>query len=244
MRSLLALVFAVLVSTFIAVGQSSPAPASIHPAKFDAEITLAKLALEAHGGEKLRAMKSLVVRGGCDITTSAVNQAIPAAFILVIAKQKYRIELINQFQTFKQAFDGENTTTNIQGGMSMPPINRIGFPILQMVGEPGFVITPLPEDKKQKRGFRMTSPEGSHTDFYLDAKTNQIKGYDATFEVNGRTATSSVEVDKLRVVDGVSVPERYAQRFDLGQLTVYADFKVKEILVNSQLDPDVFAIGK
>ena len=45
----------------------------------------------------------------------------------------------------------------------------------QRVGDPGFVITSLPEDKKKKRGFRITSPEGYATDFYLDEKTNQVK---------------------------------------------------------------------
>ena len=42
--------------------QTAKAPIST-PAKYDSEIALAKLALEAHGGEKFRAMKSLIVRG-------------------------------------------------------------------------------------------------------------------------------------------------------------------------------------
>ena len=205
---------------------------------------MARLTLEAHGGEKLRAMKSLVVRGSCDITTSAFNQAIPATFVLVLAKEKYRIELVNPFQPIKQVYDGVNTSTTIQGGMTLPPINRLGFPLLPMVGQPGFIITPLPDDKKKKRGFRMTSPEGYYTDFYLDEKTNQIKGYDSSYEIRGRNVTTSVEVDKMRVVDGIVVPEKYAQRFDTEQVTVYAAFKAKDILVNSELDSDVFSTGK
>ena len=224
---------------------TQPAPSQAPTAaKYDAEIALAKLALEAHGGEKLRTMKTLIVRGSVDVTTSAFNQAIPATFVVIFAKEKYRFEIMNPFQPIKQVYDGVNTSTTIRGGMTLPPITRLGFPLLPMVGQPGFVITPLPDAKKKRKGFRMTSPEGYFTDFYLDEKTNQIKGYDSTYDINGRTVTTSVEVDKLRIVDGISVPEKYVQRFDTEQITIYADFKTKEILVNNEVADDVFTFGK
>jgi len=233
-------IFALSSATLVS-GQTSAAT----PPKYDAEIALAKLALAAHGGDKLKNMKSLVLRGSVDVTTSAINQAIPATFVMVLAGEKYRLELMNPFQPIKQVFDGVNTTTTIQSGWTLPPINRIGLPLLQMIGESGFVITPLPAEKKNKNGFRMTSPQGFYTDFYLDEKTNRIKGYDAGgFEIRGRKVTTSVEIDKMRLVDGVVAPERYAQRFEMEQVVVYADFKVKEILVNSELDADVFSTGK
>lgn len=212
--------------------------------KFEAETALAKLTLEAHGGENLRAMKSLIVRGSVDITTSAFNQAIPATFVVIFAKEKYRFEILNPFQPIKQVFDGVNTSTTIRGGMTLPPINRLGLPVLPMIGETGFIITPLPNDKKKKTGFRMTSPEGYYTDFYLDPKTNQIKGYDSSYDINGRVVTTSVEVDKMRIVAGVLVPERYVQRFDTEQVTVYANFKAKEILVNTDIADDVFSTAR
>ena len=226
-----------------AAPRPSPAAAASAP-KFEAELALAKLALEAHGGEKLRAMKTLILRGSVDVTTSALNQAIPATFIVIFAQEKYRFEIANPFQPIKQVYDGVNTSTTIQGGMTLPPITRLGFPLLPMVGQAGFVITPLPDAKKKKKGFRMTSPEGYFTDFYLDEKTNQIKGYDSTYDINGRVVTTSVEIDKLRVVEGISVPEKYVQRFDTEQITIYADFKTKEILVNTQVADDVFTLGK
>lgn len=219
-------------------------PDAVVTPKFEKEMAIAKLALDAHGGEKLRAMKSLIVRGSADVTTSAFNQAIPATFVLIVAKEKYRFEVMNPFQPIKQVFDGVNTLTTIQGGMTLPPINRLGFPILPMLGETGFVVTPLPDDKKKKRGFRMTSPEGYYTDFYLDDKTNQIKGYDSTYDIAGRRVTTSVEVDKFRAVEGILVPERYVQRFDTEQVTVYADFKAKEILINTAIADDVFTSVK
>lgn len=230
----------------VKTGGSQPAAVpTVSAPKFAAEIALAEKALAAHGGEKLRAMKTLIMRGSVDVTTSAFNQAIPATFVVIFAKEKYRFEIANPFQPIKQVYDGVNTSTTIQGGMTLPPITRLGFPLLPMVGQPGFIITPLPEEKKKKKqGFRMTSPDGFFTDFYLDEKTNQIKGYDSSYEINGRRVTTSVEVDKLRNVDGIWVPEKYVQRFDTEQITIYADFKTKEITVNTEVADDVFSLGK
>ena len=232
-------VFANCVGLAVAQAGNGKVPAP----RFEAENALARLALEAHGGEKLRGMQSLVVRGSVDVTTSAYNQAIPATFVVVLAKEKYRFEIMNPFQPVKQVFDGVDTSTTIRGGMTLPPITRLGFPLLPMVGQPGFIITPLPEGKK-KKGFRMTSPDGYFTDFYLDGKTNQIKGYDSSYDIRGRIVTTSVEIDTLRVVDGIAVPEKYAQRIDTEQVTLYAVFKTKEILVNPPIEDGVFSIAK
>ncbi len=90
----------------------------------------------------------------------------------------------------------------------------------------------------------MTSPEGYYTDFYVDAKTNRIKGYDSSYDIHGRKVTTSVEIDALKVIDGVLVPEKYVQRIDTEQITIYANFKTKEILVNSEIADDVFSLGK
>jgi hypothetical protein len=246
-RSLiLFLLFGSLVAEILAQASqtSKPAPSIASANKFDAEIALAKLALEAHGGSKLKAMKTLIVLGSVDVTTSAMAQAIPATFVTIFSNDKYRIEIANPFQPFKQIYDGTQTSSTLRGGFTLPPINKLGFPLLPRIGETGFIITSLPEDKKKKKGFRMTSPDGYHTDFFLDEKSNQIKGYDSSYDLNGRTVTTSVEIDKLRVVDGVTVPEKYSQRFDTEQLTIYASFKAKDILVNSQVADDVFAIDK
>lgn len=211
------------------------------PSKFEAEKALAKLALDAHGGEKLRTMKSLILRGSADVTASAFNQAMPATFIIILSRDKYRIEITHPFMSLRQAYDGVNTSTTIRSGMTLPPVNRLGFPLLPMIGEPGFVITSLPATKKKQKGFRMTAPDGYYTDFYLNEKTNQIKGYDSSYDIAGRTWTTSVEIDKYRTVDGIVVPEKYAQRFESEQVTVYADFKAKEVLVNSAVENNVFS---
>lgn len=236
------LLTAVLILPVLAQKQSSNAAAA--DKGFAAEAELAKLAVAAHGGDKLKNMKSLVVKGSVDITTSAIAQAIPATFVTIFAGEKYRIEIVNPFQPIKQVFDGMQTSTTIRGGFTLPPINRIGFPILQQLGRQGFVITALPDAKKKRKGFRMTSPEGIFTDFYLDEKTNQVKGYDSIYDINGRSVTTSVEIDKLRDVEGVLIPEKYAQRFDTEQITVYATFKAKEIMVNTEVPDGVFKLAE
>jgi len=206
---------------------------------FEAERALAKLALEAHGGDKLRNMKTLVIIGSVDATASNLPQPIPATFVTIFAGDKYRVEIKNPFQPLKQVFDGTHTVSSLGNNFMLPPFNRMGLPLLQRVGDAGFIVTSIPEGKK-KKGFRVTSPEGYFTDFYLDDKTNQIKAYDSTYNVNGRTVKSAVEIDRMKLIDGVTVPDKYVQRIDLEQLTVYLAFTAKQIQVNTEVAADVF----
>ena len=64
------------------------------------------------------------------------------------------------------------------------------------------------------------------------------------YEFSGRTYTTSVDIGKYREVEGVFIPEKYSQRFDLGQITVYGDFKAKDILINTELAANVFSSVK
>lgn len=202
----------------------------------------AKAALEAHGGDKFKNMKTLVVRGTASVSGSP-TVTFPATFAMIIAGEKYRLEITNPFQPFKQVYDGRQTQSSMNN-FTMPPINRLGLPLLQKIEAENFTVSALsPEKYKKKKGFRITSPEGYYTDFFTDEKTGQVKSYEASYDFNGRTITTSVEIDKLLDVKGVLIPERYAQRFDMGQFTIYADFKAKEILVDSEIADDVFSIA-
>ncbi len=209
-----------------------------------ASAEIAKAALAAHGGDKLRNLKTLVVRGSVGITTSTFTQEIPATFAMVFAGEKYRFDLLNPFQPITQVSDGQTTTSNIQNGFDLPPINRLGFFMLSKIGDPQFPVTVPPAGGKKRADFRITSPEGYYTDFFTDPKTGQIKGYESSYVVNGRTVTTSVEIDRFRLVEGVLVPEKFAQRFDLGQFTAYANFKAKDITVNGEVEDGVFRIDK
>jgi hypothetical protein len=205
-------------------------------------IELAKAALAWHGGDKFKNMKTLVVRGTADVSGSP-STTFPATFAMIYSGDKYRLEISNPITPFKQIYDGQNTVSSV-AGFSLPPINRLGLPLLPKIEEKDFTVSALPEAKKKKTGFRITSPEGYYTDFFVDEKTGQIKSYEASYELNGRTITTAVEIDKIREVEGVKVPERYAQRFETGSLTIYSNFKAKEILVNSTVADDVFVMDK
>ena len=235
MKSALSFAFVLVIFVSVTCGQMKAPSAN----NFEAERALAKLALEAHGGDKLRNMKTLVIIGSVDATASNLPQPIPATFVTIFAGDKYRVEIKNPFQPLKQVFDGTNTVSSLGNNFMLPPFNRMGLPLLQRVGDSGFIVTSIPDGKK-KRGFRVTSPEGYFTDFYLDDKTNQIKAYDSTYNVNGRTVKSAVEIDRMNVIDGVTVPDKYVQRIDLEQLTVYLAFTAKQIQVNTEVAADVF----
>jgi len=212
-------------------------------AKGDAPEALAKAAFEAHGGDKLRTIRTLVIRGSVDVTSSAFQQAIAGGFSTVIAGEKYILDIQTPFQSIKQVFDGQNTVSSFPG-ITLPPVTSLGFPMLMRFGENGVRISPLPETKKKQKGFRMTGPDGFFTDFIIDEKTNLIKSFDSAYEIGGRTFTTAATVDKNRVIDGIIIPEKYSQRFDLGQFVAYSDFKAKEILINSKIDESVFSPGR
>jgi hypothetical protein len=209
-------------------------------------IELAKSAVKAHGGDKFKGMLTLAVKGTADFSVEGQSFTLASSFYTAYAGDKYRIELNNPFQPFKQTFDGEQTVSSGGRGMSLPPINRLGFPLLQNIDKPGFVVSPLPEEKKKKKtGFRMTSPDGFFTDFFVDEKTGQVKAYESTYVINEVKSSTSVEVDKYRDVEGILIPEKYSQRFEFGAgFVVYTAFKAKDIFVNTKLEDDVFAAPK
>ncbi|MEQ1923740.1 MAG: hypothetical protein ABL952_14635 [Pyrinomonadaceae bacterium] len=200
----------------------------------------AKAAFAAHGGDKLKKMKTMLVKGSVDVNT--FGQATPGAFSTAISGDKYYFE-INSIQQLKQVYDGRETFSSIQG-FSLPPVTSLGIPLLARLGDEGYVVSALPATSKKKRGFRLTTPEGFYTDFGVDEKTSQVKSYESAFELNGRVVTTSVEVDEFLTVEGVVLPKKYAQRFDLGPITAYANFKAKEILVNTKIEDSAFAIPR
>lgn len=219
------------------VGTTSKAAAREPASALD----IANAAVAAHGGDDLKRMTSFVVRGSVDVT-GAFSYVIPATFMMVIAGERYAFELKNPFQPLRQVFDG---TTTHSSGYELPPITSLGFPLLTRIGADGYVVSDIGGDKKKKRtGFRITTPDGFYTDFVVDTKTGRVKGYESSYDIDGRIVTTSVAIDEFETVKGVSIPKRFSQRFDLGQMTVYANFKSKETLVNTEIDDSVFAIAK
>ena len=57
----------------------------VKPPVSTAAADMAKAALAAHGGEKLRGIKTLVLRGSVDVTTSMFPQALAGTFAMIFA---------------------------------------------------------------------------------------------------------------------------------------------------------------
>lgn len=205
-------------------------------------LDLAKSTLAAHGGDKLLKVKNIVVRGTADLSAGASAQTFPAAFAITISGAKFRFDVQSQFFNFKQIYDGQQNYANI-GSLSLP-LDKIGMEVLRKIGDKDYTVSVLPEKWKKKKGFRVTSPEGYYTDFVVDEKTNLVKEYESSFEVNGDMLTTSVAVDKYRDVDGVLINEKFSQRMETTQGSFYASFKAKDILVNTEIADDVFAMPK
>ncbi len=205
-------------------------------------LEIAKNTLKAHGGEKLVQMKTMVIRGTGTVTQPGGIQIIPVTFAIVLSNEQYRFDLNGApVFNFKQISDGKTTFSSMEG-VSLPPINLIGLPVLAKIGEKGFVVLDLPEKLKKKKGFRVTTADGTYTDFIIDEKTSLVKEYRSTYKVNGREATTVVEIDKYRNVDGAIINEKFSQRLEIGQFSSFGEFNAKEMMVNGKIDGDVFSI--
>lgn len=204
-------------------------------------LELAKKTLQAHGGQKLTSAKTMILRGSVDVSAPGSAQTLPASFSIVLAGEKYRFEIQSLIVNFLQVSDGVNTSTSMPG-VSLPPMNLVGINMLAKVETTGFTVSPLPEKLKKKKGFRITSPEGYYSDFIVDEKTFLVKSYESSYSFNGNSVSTSVDIDKYKEIEGVLVTEKFSQRLDFGQLTAYANFNAKNILLNTEVTDDVFTI--
>ena len=240
MKKPLVLIALVVVAAIPCISQKTdPKLPTVSAADKDAAVALAKAALAAHGGDKFKQMKSIVMKGSVDVNVS--NQVLPGAFSIAVSGDKYYFEINSVVQSLKQVCDGQ-TTYSSMNPFELPPLTSVGFAVLARVGDAGYSITPYGDDKKKRKGFRITAPDGFYTDFFVDEKTGQVKGYDSAFDTGQRRVTTSVEIDQVETVDGVVIPKKYSQRFDLGGLTAYASFNTKDIKVNPPMDASAFAI--
>ena len=212
-------------------------------ASVSSPMELAKATLAAHGGDNFKNAKTIIMRGTVEVSAPNSAQTMPAAFAMIFAGEKYRFDIsAPPMLNFQQISDGQQTYSSM-AGVALPPMNRLGLPMLTKIEAEGFVVSALPEKMKKKKGFRITSPEGYYSDFIIDEKTSQVKEYESSYEFNNRTVTTSVALNKYRDVEGILLNERFSQRLEMGNMTFYADFTAKQILVNSEVSDDVFVMG-
>lgn len=201
---------------------------------------LAKAAQAAHGGDKFRAFKSILVRGTADISAPGSTQTLTGSFFVVTSGDMSRFELNTPLAPVTQIFDGVNLSNSFRQ-IQLPPMSRLTISLLQKIEDKGYTVSAVP-DRKKKRAFRILTPDGYATDFYIDAVTGLVDSIESKFTVDGREVTTAISQDKYRVVDGLMVPEKFSQRMDFSGMSFYAAFKAKEILVNSELPENTFVI--
>jgi hypothetical protein len=247
MKKLGILLFVVLLTLNVSAQKEQPKDKETTAATVESKtaepLELAKKALAALGGDKFKNVKNIFLKGTSEISASP-TQTLPAGFVIMYEGEKYSFEIqAPPMVNFKQVYDGQETYSSMRG-MSLPPLNRLGFPLLMKFEDKGFVVAALPEKFKKKRGFRITSPEGYYTDFILEDKTDKVKEYEASYDFNGAQVTTSVAIDAYKEIGGVFINEKFSQRLEMGQLSYYSSFKAKEILIDTKLPENAFTMAK
>lgn len=248
MKNIVSAIASIVLFVLAAFGQEAMTPAP-RPTTFvatvkpdAASIELAKATLAAHGGDQLIRIRSLTLRGTADLSAGGSTQTISATFAIVLSGDRYRFDIQSTVFNYQQIYDGQQSYSSI-GGFGMP-LDKMGLEMLRKINEKDHTVSALPEKFKKKKGFRVTSPEGAYTDFIVDERTNQVKQFESSYDVNGDTQTTSVAIDKYREVEGVLISEKFTQRMEMPQGTVYLNCKAKEFLVNAEIGDDIFAMPK
>ncbi|HEV7701051.1 MAG TPA: hypothetical protein VGO43_12540 [Pyrinomonadaceae bacterium] len=230
--------------TLAAFSQKDPPAAVVSTVAADNAVALelAKNAVVAHGGDKFKQMKSVVLKGTVDVNVG--NQIQTGSFSTAISGNMYYFEISLPTQAVKQIFNGEQLYASVPQFM-IPPPTSVGFEVLARVGDAGYLVTKHGDDKKKGKGFRITTPDGFYTDFTVDEKSGQINGFQSSFLLPSEiTVTTSAEMSSFQTVDGVLLPKKYSQRFDFGAMMAYATFQIKDTKVNPPIDATAFAIPK
>ncbi len=198
---------------------------------------LARYALAAQGGDKFKNLTSMVLRGSVDLYAPNSTQSIPGGFVWVVAGNKVRLEIdARPAVSFKQIYDGQRAYSSLPG-VDMPPASKFGLPVLAKYDQAGYVVTALP-DKKKQRAFRIADADGNVTDFFVDAATGRVM----SFLIPYGGYTFGTENKKFKEVDGVLVPTEFTQRLEMPQGAFFAEYKVKDIKLNNPIGDDVFEI--
>jgi hypothetical protein len=200
-------------------------------------VDLARAALAAQGGEKLKAVKNMILRGSVDLYAPNSTQSIPGGFVIVTSGDKLRSEVdARPAISFKQIYDGQRSYSSLPG-VDLPPLTKFGMSLLMRFDQPGYTVSAIP-DKKKQRGFRISDAEGNTTDFYIDSTSARVMSF--LIPYNGYTF--GTEHKKFKEIDGVLVPSSFTQRLEMPQGAFFAEYNVKDVKLNQPLGDDVFSI--
>jgi hypothetical protein len=198
---------------------------------------LAAAALAAQGGDKFKNLKSMMLYGSANLYAPNSSQSIPGRFVIVTVGDKVRIDIdASPIFKFKQVYDGQQSYSSMPN-VTMPPASKFGLPVLAKYDQPGYTVSALANEKKL-RGFRIVDSEGNTTDFYIDPATARVTKYLTPY--NGYMF--GTENSKFAEIEGVLVPMNFTQRLEMPQGAFFAEYKVKEVKLNTPIGDDVFVL--
>jgi hypothetical protein len=197
---------------------------------------LARAAFLAQGGEKFRNLKSMILSGTVDLYAPNSVQSLPGKFVVVNSGERQRVEIQSPVFNFRQISNGDKSFTSVKG-MEFPSLNKTGINALMKYDRSGYAITAIADDKKL-RGFRITDPEGYATDFYVDAANGRVVRYMIPYQ----GYKFGVENSSLKEINGVLVPYAFSQRMETPQGAFFAEYKVKDVKLDVEIEDNVFDI--
>ena len=199
-------------------------------------VELARAALAAQGGDKFKNLKNIWISG--DVNLYAPNSSFPqpGKFSLVTAGAKMRLDVDSPAFKFKQIFDGQQSYSSMPG-VQTPPADKFGLFVLTKYDQPGYTVSAIANEKKL-RAFRIVDPEGNTTDFYIDPVNARVIKYVSPY----MGYTFGTENSKFKEIEGVLIPFNFTQRLEMSMGAFFADYKVKDVKLNQQLNDDVFVI--
>ena len=219
--------------------QQASAPVSVTITSETPLAELARAAMRAHGGDRFRDLKNLVLRGSVTLYSPNSTQGLAGQLAIVMAGDKFRMEIQSPAFQMRSIFDGERNYSSMPQ-FSVPPLSRYGYALLTRFDQGGNQISALPADKDKKRiGFRIAATDGNVTDYHLDPKTGRIARFTIPLEDG---VSYGVEHKTFKEIDGVLVPTEFTIKFATPGGIFYAEAKAKTALVNQPLEADVFAI--
>lgn len=199
---------------------------------------VARAVIAAQGGDSFRHLKSLILKGSGLAYSPLSTQAAPIDFTMISTGSGIRVEmkapfgmiyLINDGQQFYTLFAGQ------RGTFGLAPPSKFGPNVLANLEQAGRTVSALQSPNKEV-GFRVADAQSNATDFYIEPAT----GYITRYEYKYNNYTNSWEQKDFRKVDGVVVPYRMTLRLGSRVGDYYAEFKVKEVLVNPQVSDSTF----
>jgi hypothetical protein len=227
----------ILVSTFSVFAQQQSK--EISPAsKTDESRKIARKVYQAHGGENLKKIKSIVISGAADLTSTEMTLPMTGSFAMIIEGEKARFDLKMPFFSFTQVYNGKEIDTSMPG-VFLPPLSEFGFAVIPHFTDENLTIAK--NDQSKTKGFYVTTSNRYTTTFEIDEKTGLVKSYKSVFEFNGATQETAVEIEKWQEVEKILLPEAMLQRFNFGSNNFY--LKAKTIRVNAPIATDVFVLG-